>query len=158
MFLSKENLRSFLKQQHEREHRNKTVFTNGVFDLVTANHVMLLRWIKFRFPACTLIVGINSDESAARIKPGRPFKPMIERSITLDGLKHINFITAFDEDTPEELIKLIRPDVIVKGGDYKDKPIAGEEFVKQYGGTVALTPKWTFQSTSAIIERIKNAR
>jgi len=110
------------------------VFTNGCFDLVHAGHLLYLQ--AARSLGDCLIVGLNSDQSVQRIKgPTRP-------------------VVLFDEDTPEQLIREIRPDILVKGGDYRPHQIAGASFVTSYGGSVVLLPYIEGKSTTAIIARI----
>jgi rfaE bifunctional protein nucleotidyltransferase chain/domain len=103
-----------------------------------------------------LIVGINSDESARRLKgPGRPVMPLMERMFALHAVRWVDVVLMFDEDTPEQLIRIVRPDVLVKGPEAAGTEIPGAEFVKLYGGRVVV-PDWQVEhSTTAIIEKIR---
>ncbi len=136
-----------------REHDLAVVFTNGVFDLVHRGHADALA--QARALGDRLIVGVNDDASVRRLKgPERPLVPLEDRMALLAALAAVDLVVAFGEDTPEELIRAIRPDVLVKGADYRPEEIAGGAFVRSYGGlveTVALTPG---RATSALIERI----
>jgi D-sedoheptulose 7-phosphate isomerase len=129
------------------------VFTNGCFDILHPGHIDLLERAKAL--GDKLIVGINSDESVRRIKgPGRPFVSESDRKRVLLGLKSVDEVVIFDELTPEELIKSIKPDVLVKGGDWKPAEIIGADFVKASGGKVVSLPLVEGYSTSAIIDRM----
>lgn len=131
----------------------KIVFTNGCFDLVHAGHAHYLREAK----SCgdILVVGLNSDLSVRRIKgPRRPIVPQEMRAFLLDSLKPVDYVVIFDEDTPEKLIRAIRPNVLVKGADWGLKDIVGADFVLSYGGEVRRV-KFQFNiSTSEIVKRV----
>ncbi len=134
----------------------KLVFTNGVFDLLHPGHVRYLA--AARALGDVLIVGLNSDASVRRIKgPGRPIQDEASRAEVLAALGVVDFVVIFDEDTAAELVKLIRPDVYVKGGDYAG---AGPErwpeaeVVRAYGGEVRTLEFAPGHSTSAIIRKI----
>lgn len=127
------------------------VFTNGCFCLLHAGHVRLLKW------AATfgeLVVGLNSDASVTRLKgPGRPLTPEADRRSVLLALRCVSRVVVFDEDTPEKLIRDLRPNMLVKGPDYAGRLIAGQDFVQSYGGQV-LMPDWPIRvSTSELIRR-----
>lgn len=131
----------------------KVVFTNGVFDLIHAAHIALLRYCKSK--GDVLVVGINDDESTRRLKgKKRPIIPLIERMEVLSAVKYVDFVVAFSEDTPLELIKLLRPDVLVKGGDYSLSQIVGAREVIGWGGKVCIFPYIEGTSTSKIIEKV----
>jgi rfaE bifunctional protein nucleotidyltransferase chain/domain len=134
----------------------KIVFTNGVFDLLHRGHVEQLA--AARAFGDRLVVGVNDDSSVTRLKgASRPLAPLEDRMIVLAALEVVDLVTSFDEDTPEELIKSLHPDVLVKGADYQVGQIAGAAFVQGYGGrveTVALVPG---RSTTALLEKIKGA-
>jgi D-beta-D-heptose 7-phosphate kinase/D-beta-D-heptose 1-phosphate adenosyltransferase len=103
-----------------------------------------------------LVVGINSDKSVARIKgPDRPIVPQSDRVELVSSLPFVDFVVVFDDDTPLKLIKAVRPDVLVKGGDWKGKEVVGEEFVKARGGKVEFVKLVNGVSTTDLIERIK---
>ncbi|WP_456374024.1 D-glycero-beta-D-manno-heptose 1-phosphate adenylyltransferase [Methanocaldococcus sp.] len=129
----------------------KIVFTNGCFDIIHRGHVEYLN--KAKKLGDVLIVGINSDESVKKIKGNkRPIIPLYSRSYVLDNLKPVDFVVPFDEETPIELIKIIKPDIHVKGGDYKEEDLPEAEIVKSYGGEVKIIPLIEGFSTTNIIE------
>ena len=130
------------------------VFTNGCFDILHAGHVSYLEEAKSL--GDILIVGLNSDDSVRRIKGDkRPIIPQEERAYILSRLKPVDYVVIFEEDTPENLIKKIRPHILVKGGDWTPDKIVGREFVESYGGKVVTIPFSFHTSTTAIIERIR---
>ncbi len=129
------------------------VFTNGCFDVLHPGHIELLQ--KARALGSKLFVGINSDDSVKRIKgPHRPFFTASERSLVLLALECVDEVRVFDESTPERLIKEIGPDVLVKGGDWKEDEVIGADFVKASGGKVITIPVVEGYSTSLILERL----
>ena len=130
------------------------VFTNGCFDLLNANHISLLRHSKSLGDA--LIVATNSDASITRLKgPQRPILAQAERVELLSAVHHVDYVVVFPEDTPRPLLRLLQPDVLVKGGDYKDKTeVVGWEIVEAYGGRIERAPKADFHSTSGIVEKV----
>lgn len=134
----------------------KVVFTNGCFDILHAGHIDLLERAKML--GTYLIVGINSDESVKKIKGlDRPFVNQFERKAVLQALKSVDEVQIFDELTPENMIAEIQPDVLIKGGDWKENEIIGAEFVKSIGGEVFSLPlKEGFSSTN-IVEKIRNS-
>lgn len=127
----------------------KVVFTNGCFDILHVGHVRYLA--EARKLGDVLVVGLNSDDSVGRIKPGRPVVPEAQRAEVLSALEAVDCVTVFEEETPYELIKLLRPHVLVKGGDWKKEDIVGSDLVPD---TRSL-PFVKGMSTSAIIEKIK---
>lgn len=130
-----------------------TVFTNGIFDIIHHGHVRLLQYAKSL--GDFLIVGINSDYSAERLKgPTRPIFNLEERKEVLLGLKCVDSVWVFYQDTPEELIKEVRPDILVKGPEAAGLEIPGASYVRGYGGQV-ITPDWKVESsTSRIIKAV----
>jgi D-sedoheptulose 7-phosphate isomerase len=131
-----------------------TVFTNGCFDIIHAGHVDFLRRAKEL--GSTLIVGLNSDSSIRAIKgPGRPINDQESRRSVLEALRWVDQVIIFDEPTPERLISEIKPDILVKGGDWGEGEIIGSDFVKSYGGKVITLALLEGFSTSAVIERIQ---
>lgn len=131
----------------------KVVFTNGCFDLLHGGHIEFLQ--KARALGDVLIVGVNSDRSVRAIKgDGRPIKNQVERSNILSALKYVDYITIFDEETPEALIREIRPDILVKGNDYKIDEVVGREVVEGYGARVELIPIVKGLSTTRTVEKI----
>ena len=134
---------------------DKIVFTNGCFDLIHPGHIELLE--KARQLGTKLIVGINSDHSVRKIKgESKPIQPQEARASVLKGLRSVDEVRIFDELTPENLIKEIRPDVLVKGGDWKESEIIGADFVKKNGGAVFSIPLKDGFSSTRIIDKIKN--
>jgi rfaE bifunctional protein nucleotidyltransferase chain/domain len=132
-----------------REDGRKIVFTNGCFDIIHIGHVRYLREAKAL--GDVLIIGLNSDRSVSAIKPGRPLNPQDQRAEVLASLEMVDYVVLFDEETPYELIKLIQPDILVKGGDWKKEDIIGSDIAKE---TFSL-PYVNEISTTRIIERIK---
>jgi rfaE bifunctional protein nucleotidyltransferase chain/domain len=131
----------------------KIVFTNGCFDLLHPGHLSYLQ--KARSLGDVLIVGINSDRSVKELKGDlRPIFGQEERCEMLSGLESVSFITVFDETTPRDLINVILPDVLVKGGDWDLEEIVGREEVEASGGRVVSLPFEEGYSSSAIIQRI----
>lgn len=131
------------------------VFTNGCFDLLHAGHVHLLR--RARTYGNILVVGLNSDSSIRRLKgPTRPITPLEQRSYVLASLECVDAVIAFEEDTPLELIKAIRPQVLIKGGDWPKDRIVGATEVESWGGTVFSLELLPGFSTTAIIEKIRH--
>jgi rfaE bifunctional protein nucleotidyltransferase chain/domain len=133
------------------------VFTNGVFDLLHGGHVEYLE--QARALGDRLVVGVNTDASVRRLKgPDRPIHPEAERIELLGALACVDLVVAFDEDTPERLIEAVRPQVLVKGGDWPLDRIVGREFVEAQGGRVTTVPLREGLSTTALIERIRAGR
>ena len=119
----------------EKEAGKRVVFANGVFDLLHAGHVSLLK--EARSLGDLLVVGVNSDASTARLKgPSRPLQPQDDRMAVLDAVRYVDFVTVFDQDTPRDLILAIQPDVIVKGSDYRPDEVVGGDDAKAWGGRV----------------------
>jgi len=133
--------------------KKKIVFTNGCFDLLHAGHADYLN--KAKSVGDILVVCINSDASVRRIKgEKRPILPQQMRAYLLDNLKPVDYVVIFEEDTPLELIKAIKPDVLVKGADWDLERIVGADFVLSYGGRVERMPFSFNISTSKVVERI----
>lgn len=132
----------------------KVVFTNGVFDILHAGHVRLLE--KARALGEVLIVGLNTDASARRLGkgPDRPVNAWRDRAEVLGALSCVDAVVGFSEDTPEAILERLRPDVLVKGGDYKKDEVAGRRFA----GSVALVPLKKGYSTTALIRRLQTRR
>jgi D-beta-D-heptose 7-phosphate kinase/D-beta-D-heptose 1-phosphate adenosyltransferase len=137
------------------DRKNKTVlFTNGCFDLLHAGHLHLLK--ECRKLADTIIVGLNDDASIKRLKGNnRPIDNLSIRIEKLSKLDEVDFIIPFSEDTPLHLIKKIRPDILLKGGDYKAEQIVGANEVIAYGGKIVVIPLLEGFSTTKIIESRK---
>jgi D-beta-D-heptose 7-phosphate kinase/D-beta-D-heptose 1-phosphate adenosyltransferase len=132
----------------------RVVFTNGVFDLLHVGHVDLLT--AARALGDHLIIGLNSDESVRRLKgPARPVRSEAERAYVLAALEAVDAVTVFGQDTPLELIVALRPDVLVKGGDYTLDNIVGRREVESWGGHVHVVPLTPGHSTTRIIEALR---
>jgi len=147
--------RNELKAKIDRLKREgkKVVFTNGCFDILHAGHTRYLR--EARKLGDALILALNSDSSVRSIKgPMRPIVPEAERAEVVAALDSVDYVTVFDELTPLELIEFLRPDVIVKGGDWADKDIVGAEAVRKWGGRVAIMPEIEGASTTNIIDKV----
>ena len=130
------------------------VFTNGCFDILHAGHVRYLTAAAAM--GDFLVVGLNSDASVRRLKgEGRPIVSEADRAEVLEALRAVDIVTIFDEPTAEELIRLVRPDVYVKGGDYSLDTLPEANIVQEAGGRVELIPFVEGHSTTSIIERIK---
>ncbi len=138
----------------ERKRDRRIVFTNGCFDLLHAGHLRSLQFAKSR--GDVLVVGLNSDRSVRRLKgPGRPILPAAERSALLAGLECVDYVALFDADTPAELIRAVRPDVLVKGEDYAGRKVVGRDVVEARGGRVELVPLVPGISTTDLVARIR---
>jgi len=136
-----------------RREKAVIVFTNGIFDLLHPGHVEYLS--AAREMGTHLIVGINTDESTRRIKgEKRPLIPMESRAEVLAALSAVSYVTWFEEDTPAEIIRKVRPAILVKGGDWKPEQIVGRDFVESYDGKVFSIPYLPGTSTTAMIEKI----
>lgn len=132
----------------------RVVFTNGVFDLLHPGHIDVIQ--AARAAGDALVVGINSDDSVKRLKgESRPIRSQIERAYVIAALESVDVVTVFDEDTPLELIRCLLPDVIAKGGDYTEETIVGAAEVRARGGAVLVVPLTPGQSTTSIIERMR---
>ena len=137
-----------------RHQGKRVVFTNGVFDLLHPGHIDVL--LGARREGTALIVGINSDESVRRLKgPTRPVRTAAERAYVLAGLESVDAVVVFEQDTPAELVSVLQPDVIVKGGDYRPDTIVGAADVIARGGRVVVIPLTAGQSTTSIIEKLR---
>lgn len=132
----------------------KVVFTNGCFDLIHRGHVYLLREAKKL--GDLLIVGLNSDSSIKKIKgPGRPILPEADRAELIAALEMVDYVTLFDEPDPFNVIQELRPNVLVKGGDWSRDAVVGRDIVEKDGGTVAVIPYLEGHSTTELIERMR---
>ena len=149
-------LNSLIKELTEHRRQNAAiVFTNGCFDVVHRGHIEFLKFCKLQ--GGIVVVGLNSDSSVKNIKgPDRPINNQYDRAAVIAALETVDYITVFDEPDPLNLIKKIKPDVLVKGHDWAQKGIVGAEFVESYGGRVVLAPLVEGKSSTATIERIKS--
>lgn len=144
-----------LKKAVER-HRNEgktIVFTNGCFDILHVGHVQYLQ--EARRMGDLLILGLNSDASVRAIKgEKRPLVPQAERAEVVAALTTVDYVTLFDETTPLRLIEFLRPDCLVKGGDWKEASVVGRDLVHSWGGRVVIIPLTEGASTTNIVEKI----
>ncbi|MCP4482104.1 MAG: D-glycero-beta-D-manno-heptose 1-phosphate adenylyltransferase [bacterium] len=150
-----------LQQAHElkqaldllKSQGKKIVFTNGCFDLIHAGHVHYLQ--KAKDLGDILVIGLNSDTSLKRLKgDSRPLFPEAERAEILSALNSVDFLCLFQEDTPFEIINLLKPNILVKGGDYHLEDIVGRDVVVENGGRVVTIPFLAGKSTTNIIEKV----
>lgn len=133
----------------------RVVFTNGVFDLLHPGHVDVL--VAARAAGDHLVVGINDDDSVRRLKgPTRPVRSAAERAYVLAALSAVDAVVVFPQDTPLDLIRLLEPDVLVKGGDYTEETIVGAPDVRARGGDVVVVPLTPGHSTTATIARLRD--
>ncbi len=150
--LSRAQLLDAVRQAQERGER--VVFTNGCFDVLHAGHVAYLD--EARALGDRLVVAVNDDDSVRRLKGrGRPVNPLERRLAVLAGLAAVDWVVGFPEDTPEALLAALRPDVLVKGGDYAESQVVGAEVVRSYGGRVRVLSLVADVSTTAILSKIR---
>jgi rfaE bifunctional protein nucleotidyltransferase chain/domain len=143
------------KLEELRKKGKKIAFTNGCFDILHVGHVRYLREAKKT--ADVLVLALNSDSSVRSIKgEKRPLVTESERAEVLAALEFIDFVTIFEELTPLELIKYLKPDVLIKGGDWPEEKVVGREEIIQWGGKVAIIPEVEGKSTTNVVEKIKN--
>ncbi|MDD5476100.1 MAG: D-glycero-beta-D-manno-heptose 1-phosphate adenylyltransferase [Syntrophales bacterium] len=148
IILSPEDLKKTLDEL--RALGKRVVFTNGCFDLIHVGHVTYLK--KAKLLGDILVIAINSDSSVAAIKgPMRPIVPEKERMAVVAALEAADFVTLFDEDTPLNLIKYLKPDIIAKGGDWAESDVVGRDHVKR----VVIIPFVSGASTTDIVKRIE---
>lgn len=131
------------------------VFTNGCFDILHRGHITYLA--EAAALGKSLVIGVNTDDSVRRLNkaPDRPFNSLEDRLAVLAALRVVDLVIPFDEDTPLELIRKVRPDHLVKGGDWKISEIVGNEFVSSYGGKVHSIPFRFQRSTTDLVKRIR---
>lgn len=145
---------SFFVENEDKLHQQKIVFTNGCFDLLHCGHITYLA--KARELGDVLVLGLNSDASVKRLKgPTRPVNPQDARALVLAALEMIDYVVVFEEDTPYELIAKVKPDVLVKGGDYEIDNIVGGDIVRERGGVVTTIPFVDGFSTTSMINNLK---
>ena len=151
-----DNIRSWEDARRWREQQQgRVVFTNGVFDLLHPGHVDVLLGAR----ACgdVLVVGINSDASVQRLKgPDRPVRSAADRAYVLAALAMVDCVAVFEQDTPLELVQLLQPDVIVKGGDYDPSSVVGAAETRARGGEVVIIPLTPGHSTTATIAKLRS--
>ena len=142
-----------MREEYRRSGK-AVVFTNGCFDILHAGHVRYLA--EARAQGDVLIVGLNSDESVRALKgKGRPVNPAPDRAEVLTALRSVDHVVVFDEATAEELVRQLRPDVYVKGGDYSLETLPEAAIVASYGGRTALVPLVPGRSTTRVIQRLQ---
>lgn len=143
-----------LDEALELRRGRKLVFTNGVFDILHAGHVRYLD--QARGLGDLLIVGVNSDKSVVRLAkgPNRPINPLEDRIAVLEALRAVSGAVLFEEDTPEALIAILKPEVHVKGGDYEIDDLPETKIVRSYGGEVVILPFLAGRSTTGILKRL----
>lgn len=139
----------------QKKENKRIVFTNGCFDILHLGHIRYLREAKKL--GDILIVGLNSDNSVSSLKgPDRPLVKEKDRAEILSTLEMVDYIVIFNELTPKNLIDKIIPDVLVKGGDWREEEVVGRDTVEAQGGEVVIIPEVKGYSTSAFIKRIKS--
>jgi D-beta-D-heptose 7-phosphate kinase/D-beta-D-heptose 1-phosphate adenosyltransferase len=156
--LQKVRVRESLLHELERRRRlgHRVAFTNGCFDVLHAGHVQYLQ--EAHAQADLLVVGLNSDAGVRTLKgDGRPVNPVEARALVLAGLEAVDYLSIFDDPTPLELIRAVRPDVLVKGADYRREDVVGAEFVESYGGRVHLAPLRQGFSTTQLLKKLAAA-
>lgn len=146
--------KDFFEQQAEALHQQKIVFTNGCFDVLHYGHVHYL--VQAKELGDILVVGLNSDASVRRLKgEGRPINSEQARAFVLAALEMVDYVCLFEEDTPYNLVSVVQPDVLVKGGDYAIDNIVGSDIVKKRNGEVVVLPFVEGYSSTMIIEKSK---
>ncbi len=151
--LSKDKLLSQISKS--KSVNQKIAFTNGCFDILHTGHIYLL--YKASTLADIVVVGVNSDKSVSRLKGrGRPIMSQNDRAEIIASIRYVDFVTIFDELTPINLVKTIKPDFLIKGGDWKESEIIGADFVKSIGGKVISNFYLPNRSSSNIISSIKD--
>lgn len=140
-----------------RQLTEKIIFTNGCFDILHEGHVHLLS--QCHELGGMVIIGLNSDSSVKKLKgKDRPINKQHSRAVLLSAIEFVDAVTIFNEPTPEKLIHAIKPDILVKGGDWKKKDIIGADFVENYGGVVKTIPYLKGFSTTNILARAKDGK
>lgn len=148
---------SFFVEKEEQLHKQKIVFTNGCFDILHVGHVTYLA--QARQLGDILVLGLNSDASVKRLKgPSRPINDEHSRALVLAALESIDYVVVFEEDTPYNVIAKVKPDVLVKGGDYQIKDIVGADIVQQRGGLVTTIPFVDGFSTTSTIQQLQSQK
>lgn len=152
MVIEKEKLKAVLEDLKSKN--KKIVFTNGCFDIIHSGHITYL--YKAKSYGDILVIGLNSDDSVKRLKGvDRPINNQTDRALVLSALEMVDYVCIFNENTPIELITELKPDVLVKGGDYTKDAIVGSDLVEANGGKVIIVPFVQGKSTTKIINKIK---
>jgi D-beta-D-heptose 7-phosphate kinase/D-beta-D-heptose 1-phosphate adenosyltransferase len=148
---SREKLKKIIDRL--RKEGKKIVFTNGCFDILHVGHTRYLE--EARKQGDVLVIGLNSDDSVRSLKgQKRPVIPENERADVVAALESVDFVTIFPELTPLELIEYLKPDVLVKGGDWKEEQVVGRKSIEKWGGRVIIIPEIKGSSTTNVIEKI----
>ncbi|RMH64149.1 MAG: D-glycero-beta-D-manno-heptose 1-phosphate adenylyltransferase [Calditrichaeota bacterium] len=156
LIVSRNEIADAVDSFREENPGSKIVFTNGCFDILHRGHVTYLE--QARALGNLLVLGLNSDASVRRLKGApRPYMHAEDRAFLLSRLEMVDMVSVFEEDTPLELIRLVRPDILVKGGDYTPDTVIGKDFVEQQGGRVVIIPFVLGLSTTNIINKIKES-
>ena len=141
--------------EKEKKQGKRIVFTNGCFDIIHVGHVTYLT--KAKELGDILVIGLNSDSSVKKLKgPSRPINNQKDRELVLAALRFVDYILIFEEETPLNLIKSLSPDIIVKGGDYKEEEVVGGKYIINKGGKVIIIPFVEGKSTTNIINKMKS--
>ena len=149
-------LRRWVKRCYD--HGRGIVFTNGCFDVLHRGHVHFLDELRMTYASLPMLilVALNSDKSIRRLKGrDRPINTLLDRAAVVGSLRSVSVVTYFDEDTPEELLKIIRPEVLAKSGEFADVVVPGEEYVLSYGGKVWKQGFLPGYSTTNIVHKLK---
>ncbi|HOV21997.1 MAG TPA: D-glycero-beta-D-manno-heptose 1-phosphate adenylyltransferase [bacterium] len=154
----KKSFKEIVKIVNElKREKKKIVFTNGCFDIIHSGHIKLLK--KAKQLGDVVIVGINKDSSIKKIKgKNRPILNENQRIEIISAIEFVDYVVPFGQTTPEKLIKIIKPDILIKGGDYKKEDVVGKDIVEKYGGKVYIFPLIGNISTTNIIKKIKNGQ
>lgn len=149
--ISVENINDLFHPEYRKNHT--IVFTNGCFDMLHRGHIHLLS--SARAMGDTLVIGLNTDESVRNLKgSSRPVKDQVTRAAILASMEFVNYVILFNDPTPIDLIREVRPDILVKGGDYREEEIVGYDIVSSYGGKVTTIPFLEGFSSTSLINKI----
>lgn len=160
MIVSPSRLEGWLKQKRQCRSGLDVILANGCFDILHAGHVRLLEWARSKYsPEYCLMVALNTDSSVRRLKgDNRPVNCLKDRACVMSALFAVDVVTWFGEDTPEKLIRKVRPRLLLKGADNRDVIVPGAEFVRSYGGDLLLGPYLADRSTTNIERLARRGR